>query len=156
MSSALRTLEDKDISLTPLGLIRSLGSFDLDCCGLKAHPTSARIIQLPEDGLTQKWEGRVWCNPPYSEPEPWMKKMASHQNGVALVLASTGTRWFQEFCFSAKGIMFLAKRPKFTRMDGSAFSIMRDCALIAFSANDLASFYMAEVCGDLKGRIVSL
>lgn len=145
-------LEDKNISLTPLHLINILGIFDTDCCGLSRHPTASRIIQLPEDGLTAEWEGRVWCNPPYSSPEPWMKKMYQHGRGISLTLASTGTQWFQKYCFGASGILFLAKRPKFVRLDGSAFQIMRDCALTAFSSKDVEAL---EASG-IQGKLIKL
>jgi hypothetical protein len=146
--------EDKDISLTPLPLIRSLGDFDIDCCGVSVHPTADRIISLPECGLATPWEGRVWCNPPYSNPAPWMKKMKSHGSGVALVLASTGTQWFQEYCFTASAVLFLKKRPKFTRLDGSNFSIMRDCALVGFSEADYSALDKARLAGHINGVLV--
>lgn len=146
--------EDKDISLTPLHLIKALGEFDVDCCGVQIHPTARRIISLPEDGLTTPWEGRVWCNPPYSDPKPWMQRMRAHGSGVALVLASTGTGWFQDYCFTASGVFFLNSRPKFTRLDGSRFQIMRDCALIAFSEKDRRLMEFAYMCGDIGGRLV--
>lgn len=145
-------LEDKDISLTPKWMIDSLGVFDMDCCGLKAHATASRVIQLPEDGLTATWEGRVWCNPPYSKPEPWVKRMHTHGRGISLTLASTGTQWFQKYCFGARGILFLDKRPKFVRLDGSAFSIMRDCALTAYGEGDLEALKNSG----LTGRLIEL
>lgn len=149
-SALLPTVEDKDVSLTPLSIIRSLGEFDLDCCGLLAHPTAKRIYQLPDDGLMLPWTGRVWCNPPYSKPEPWMRRMAEHGSGVALVLASTGTKWFQRYCFEASAVLFLEGRPKFTRMDGSRFLIMRDCALVAFSKKDAEALKSCGLAGTFR------
>lgn len=145
--SEYHDISDKDISLTPLEVIRSLGRFDMDVCGLKSHPTASRVVQLPEDGLAVAWKGRVWCNPPYSNPKPWMVKMANHKNGIALVLASTGTEWFQKYCFGAHSVFFLAKRPRFTRLDGSRFHIMRDCVLVGFSEADTLSFKKSGLAG---------
>lgn len=147
--SELHKLEDKDISLTPLWMIKALGHFNTDSCGLLAHPTADKIIQLPEDGLTAKWEGRVWCNPPYSNPLPWVKKMHEHGSGISLTLASTGTRWSQDYCFGAKAVLFLDKRPKFVRLDGSAFQIMRDCALTAFGNADVEALRRSRIQGKL-------
>lgn len=144
--------EDKDISLTPISLISCLGHFDLDCCGLQTHRTADRIISLPENGLAIEWTGRVWCNPPYSNPKPWIERMYAHGNGVALVLASTGTRWFQDYCFTASGILFLSSRPRFTRLDGSRFQIMRDCALVAFSEKDRGSLESGVIFGEFGGN----
>jgi len=149
MSEEHHKLEDKDISLTPLWMLRSLGSFDMDCCGLLKHPTAPRIVQLPENGLETPWDGRVWCNPPYSTPKPWVKRMYEHGSGISLTLASTGTEWFQKYCFGASGVLFLSKRPKFTRMDGSLFQIMRDCALTAFSDDDVERLRYSGIGGVL-------
>lgn len=148
--------EDKDISLTPLPLIEALGRFDTDCCGVSCHPTAERIISLPECGLQSSWQGRVWCNPPYSNPAPWVKKMSHHGNGVALVLASTGTQWFQDYCFTASAVLFLKKRPKFTRLDGSSFSIMRDCAMVGFSKEDAEAMERAVKSGWIDGKFIRL
>lgn len=129
-------VEDKDISLTPLGLICSLGQFDLDPCGVQEHQTAQRIISLPQCGLESEWSGRVWLNPPYSAPSPWLEKLLNHGNGIALVLSSTGTVWFQDFGLKASSILFLKGRPKFTRLDGTRFDIMRDVCLIGYGKNN--------------------
>lgn len=126
---------EKDISLTPLSLICSLGEFDLDPCGLKSHLTAKNIIELPEDGLKIEWNGKVWLNPPYSNPKPWLEKLALHHNGMALVLNSTDTIWFQELILrKATSIFFLRGRPKFTRKNGSVFGIMRGVVLAAYGS----------------------
>ena len=57
-----------DSWLTPLWIIEALGGdFDLDPCGFKYHRTAKRIIQLPECGLSAKWNEKVWLNPPDSD-----------------------------------------------------------------------------------------
>lgn len=129
----IHSLDDKDITLTPLELIAALGVFDLDPCGISFHKTAANIISLPIDGLSIKWNGRVWLNPPYSSPTPWLKKLAEHGNGIALVLNSTDTKWFHEYGLSCADSLFLIKkRPKFMRLDGTRVSIMRGVVLFAY------------------------
>jgi hypothetical protein len=135
----------KDTSLTPLDLIQKLGRFDLDVCGIKTHKTADKIIELPEDGLYCDWSGRVWLNPPYSNPSPWLEKMSIHNNGIALVLNSTDTDWFHKYIFNQQSaILFMNGRPKFTRIDGSVFSIMRGVVLVAYG---IKNFFLLETSG---------
>jgi len=65
-----------------LGLV-----FDLDVAappgGVEYIP-ARRHFSCEEDGLSQEWYGRVWCNPPYSAVTPWAEKWATHRDGVFL------------------------------------------------------------------------
>ena len=95
--------------LTPLNLVRSLGVFDLDPCGYPGHHTAERLICLPNDGLSQQWQGRVWLNPPYgSHAKDWLLKLGSHGNGIALVFARLETKWLKPFLTS--GFFVLDRR----------------------------------------------
>lgn len=98
-----------DTWLTPPWLLERLGVFDLDPC-----PPNGL------DGLDLDWHGRVWLNPPYSKNTEFMKRMAMHKNGMALVFARTETKWFQEWVFPyAYSILFFNKRLKFFKEDGT-------------------------------------
>lgn len=127
-------MKQKDITLTPLDLIKGIGEFDLDPCGFKGHKTAKRIYLLPkEDGLKKEWFGKVWLNPPYSETIKWIKKMAKYNNGVACVLASTETDWFQEYILKkANAIFFLKSRPKFLNKDFKIVNLMRGIVLVSY------------------------
>jgi hypothetical protein len=73
------------IWLTPREIVTPLGPFELDPCAApspRPWPTAVRHIELPECGLTAKWEGRVWLNPPlwpayrrvdgaHGQPQQW-------------------------------------------------------------------------------------
>src|SRR3989304_5243370 len=51
--------------LTPPKLVRMLGEFDLDPCACPRQPCALakNSYALPEaNGLTLRWEGRVFCN----------------------------------------------------------------------------------------------
>ena len=54
---------------TPIDLFYKLsdefGGFDLDPCATKANAKCLRYFDKSMDGLKQKWEGRVFMNPPY-------------------------------------------------------------------------------------------
>ena len=111
------SLENKDSTLTPLDLINSIGEFDYVPCGFCFHKTAKVVNSWPSDGLKTSWQGRVWLNPSYSNPVPWLDKLIAHGEGVALVLASVETKWFQHQVFGgAHSILFLKGRPKFFRL----------------------------------------
>ncbi len=63
-------------------------TFDLDVAsppeGVVYIPTKHFYTQK-DDGLNNPWTGFVWCNPPYSNVEPWVNKMVSHRNGIMLL-----------------------------------------------------------------------
>lgn len=112
---------------TPPGIFDALGlEFDLDPCappgGVPWIP-SRRSLSVDDDGLVQAWDGLVWMNPPYGpETAAWMRRLAAHGEGVALVFARTETRWFHETIPTASAVCFIAGRLTFIASDGSAAS----------------------------------
>ena len=74
------------------------------------------------DGLKQKWFGRVFLNPPYQRPyiEMFVKRMVEHNNGILLLFNRCDSKMFQDLIFpNMSGILFLRRRIKFLRPDGS-------------------------------------
>ena len=112
--------------LTPPSLVKSLGEFDLDPC---AAESSKRIWDLAAESWSLEehgnslvdsciWKGRVFCNPPYGRDVTfqWIKKLAEHGNGIALIFARTETKGFQKEVFGkANAILFLKGRIRFYR-----------------------------------------
>jgi hypothetical protein len=109
--------------LTPPEIVQALGPFDLDPCSPVDRPwDTARIhYTIKENGLWQKWEGRVWLNPPYgSQAEKWLERLAQHGNGIALIFARTETRAFFHYVWNrADAVLFLYGRLFFYRVNGS-------------------------------------
>ena len=103
-----------DIWLTPLHIIKKLGEYDLDPCGHPKHYTAKELFcETDRDGLVEKWHGRVWLNPPYSEVGRWLDMLAEHGHGTALVFARTDTKWAQRHFKLANQVFFLKGRIKF-------------------------------------------
>ncbi|UUY01563.1 phage N-6-adenine-methyltransferase [Svornostia abyssi] len=105
---------------TPPEIFQALGlRFDLDVCappgGLPWIPAE-RSFSRADDGLTQPWQGLVWMNPPYGRGiDLWMRKLADHGSGIALVHARTDTQWWREATAAATAICFIAGRVRFVR-----------------------------------------
>ncbi len=104
---------------TPPWLFAALGlEFDLDPCSPALPAASwvpaARRISLPDDGMAEPWEGRVWLNPPYArETARWVNRLREHGDGVALVFTRLDTPWAQSALLAADAVCFIRGRVEF-------------------------------------------
>ncbi len=48
--------------------------FTLDVAAAPHNAKCERYYTREDDGLSQPWTGRVWCNPPYSDCRAWVAK----------------------------------------------------------------------------------
>lgn len=112
----------KEEWLTPRWLIEKLGPFDLDPCAsvVRPWPTAETHYTKKLNGLALRWRGFVWCNPPYGrKAAPWLKRMAEHNDGIALIFARTETAWWQDYIFPrASALFFLRGRLTFCDTSG--------------------------------------
>ncbi len=119
-----RTSTSTDEWYTPREILSALGEFDLDPCA-PVSPlwyTAKTMYNKEIDGLKQEWHGRVWLNPPYSRPliEKFVRRMADHGNGIALLFNRCDSKMFQDVIFGkATAMKFLRNRIRFYRPDGS-------------------------------------
>lgn len=112
---------------TPPYVIDALGgweSFDLDPCAMITPPfrTAIRTFTKRDNGLLQKWSGRVFANPPYSLAllRRFMGRMAAHNHGIALIFARTETDIFTRYVWqSASACLFIEGRLCFYQPDGT-------------------------------------
>ena len=99
--------------------------FDLDPAScppeLSAVP-ARRIYTVEDDGLSQPWEGRVWLNPPYSKPTPWVHRFLQHGHGIALLPVSRNAKWMRRLWSDADGVA-LWSDALFNRADGTKYGI---------------------------------
>jgi hypothetical protein len=111
---------------TPEWLFHALGlEFDLDPCAPRPPWApwipAARRISLPDDGLAQAWEGRVWLNPPYArETGRWVSRLSEHGDGIALVFTRLDTPWAQRAVALATAVCFLRGRVDFVMGPGAS------------------------------------
>ena len=136
---------DTDVWLTPPEILAPLGEFDLDPCAcITQHWVPARrVFFKSDDGLVQDWFGRVWMNPPFGRAVgDWLKKLADHGNGIALVAARTETEWFVSQVWKrANAVLFIHGRPHFYYPSGvrAKFNSGAPIALIAYGCNNVLS-----------------
>lgn len=115
-----RGIKTTDDWITPQWLVERIGTFDLDPCESEFQPwpcASKGFKKSQCDGLNEPWHGQVWLNPPYGkETGQWLKKLAQHGNGVALVFARTETQMFFDHVWPyACALLFLEGRLTFCR-----------------------------------------
>ena len=84
---------------TPPHIFERLGlHFDLDVCappgGIEWIPATDYYTQA-DNALVAEWYGRVWMNPPFSNPGPFVKRFTEHGDGVAIVPSSNG-KWLTD------------------------------------------------------------
>jgi phage N-6-adenine-methyltransferase len=106
-----------------------LGNIDLD-------PASSEIAQgtvraaayftIDDDGLTKEWRGRVWLNPPYTQPEIAdfiAKLIAEHHAGhvteaIMLTHNYSDTEWFHQALQAARAFCLTRGRIRFEDAGG--------------------------------------
>jgi hypothetical protein len=142
--------------LTPPEALAAIGPFDLDPCACsepRPWPTAKLHYTREDNGLMKPWFGRVFCNPPYGGPPivgPWMRRMAAHGTGVALIFARTETDLFHETVWGkASGVLFLRGRLFFHRRDGgrAAANAGAPSCLVAYGSLDAERLRTCGIVG---------
>lgn len=149
-SAAINT----DVWLTPRFILDALGPFDFDPCAAPdplAWPTAAKHVTLPDNGLLTPWEGRVWCNPPYGrETIHWMRKLADHGRGTALIFARTETEMFFETVWRrASAVLFIEGRLYFHHANGDRADANAGApsCLVAYGEDDAVALVQSSIAG---------
>lgn len=123
-----------------IDLIRDFfgGEIDLDPCASTRAFVGARInYTKSDDGMTMPWVGdRIlnrFVNPPYSDPRPWIQRIASVHaswprevagDSIALVKCDPSTRAW-ESAWSADAVLFFRRRVQFIKPN----SVLRASAM---------------------------
>lgn len=150
-----RTEATHDNWQTPLHIIGALGAFDLDPCAATDDPTrcAPNYFTKAQNGLAQTWAGRVWLNPPYgADCKVWMRKLAKHGDGIALIPPRLGSKWFHDDVLPhCSGIYALRGRVSF--IDPATGKPVKgnnaDSVLIAYGDHNVAALTQSGLPGRL-------
>ena len=132
---------------TPPFIFEALGlTFDIDVCsppGGAPWIPAKRYLSIIDDGLITSWLGRVWMNPPYSKPAPWVSKWLSHGNGLGLVPMAK-SQWFNTLWESeAVAAIAMPIRTKFMKPDGRSMPIFMPCVLIGVGEENIEAMRLS-------------
>lgn len=112
-----------DDCYTPRWVFDAMGlRFDLDVAappGGPWHVPCERYYTAEDDGLTQPWEGLVWCNPPYSAMGAWITRYRAHDRIALMGFVQSETRWVPEAFAAADAVAFVSC--DFARPDGGKY-----------------------------------
>jgi len=149
---------ETDEWLTPPEILGRFPLFDFDPCSPVDRPwdTARKHLTVDDDGLLTEWPqgSSVWLNPPYGKQIAlWMRSMADHGDGVALVFARTETSWFFRSCWGrASAMLFIEGRLHFHRPDGSRARCNAGAPSVLVGYGDRCAGLLRE-CG-IKGAFV--
>lgn len=114
--------EIKDLWATPQAIFDSLNKefkFNCDVAASLSNSKCENYIGEVENSLDKdvEWGGVNWCNPPYSDIKPWVKKaIEQHQQGktiAMLVPSDTSVKWFKSAYDSCNEVRFISGRLAF-------------------------------------------
>jgi phage N-6-adenine-methyltransferase len=122
-----RTDDDVDDRATTAEMFGPLDrrfGFTVDVAAAAHNTKCPRFYDLAANGLEQDWDNEVvWCNPPYSNLEPWLDKAWRSAATVVMLLPANRCEqpWWQTFVepYRDRGlgltVEFLPGRPRFIK-----------------------------------------
>ena len=148
---------------------RVMGAIELDpaSSAIANQAVKAEVYYtIKDNGLDKDWFGRVWMNPPYSQPHifDFAKKLCdeyadgagSVKEAIALTHNYTDTAWFHLMGRSAKAICFTRGRVKFYSPEGKFAAPTQGQALFYFGDNTerfiktFSDFGLVVHCNELQ------
>lgn len=133
-------------------------------CKIDLDPASSDYAQerikalcfhtISDDGLKQRWKGKVWLNPPYAQPaiSDFVKKMVEEvtagnvEEAIMLTHNYTDTGWFHMAESVCAAICFTRGRIKFEKSDGTIAAPTQGQAFFYYGSNlDLFKTVFSEI-----------
>lgn len=127
----------------------AMGSIDLDpasCETAQKTVKARRYYTIEDDGLSKKWRGNVWVNPPYGKDviRLFAAKIVAerhrYKQAVVLVNNATETAWFNKIASVASAICFLRGRLKFLDKSGDPANTPVQGQAVLCVGGDVAKF----------------
>ena len=135
-----------------------LGGIDLDPASDDRAQQRVRAkyyFTQSDDGLSRKWSGRIWLNPPYSQPHiadfvsKMVQEVKANRVTAAIMLTHncTDTVWFHEALKAADCICFTRGRISFLDTDGVALDSPTQGQAFFYFGDDIGRFaaFFAEI-----------
>lgn len=128
-----------------------LGSIDLDpasCEQAQATVKATRYFTAADDGLRQKWGGRVFMNPPYGKQiiDDFVGKLLRfYERGlvgsyIALTNDCMDTQWSHDLLRASSAVCFVRGRIKFETPEGEAGQRPPRGQMFCYGGDDVAAF----------------
>jgi phage N-6-adenine-methyltransferase len=150
-----RGMATTDEWYTPVAYIdaakAALRGIELDsatCAFAQSRIKAAQFFTIKDDGLAQRWRGRVWLNPPFSKVAQFVSKLVSEIEAARVTAAillthnCSDTSWFHQAASLAAAICFTRGRIRFEQEDGPAESPPQGQTFLYFG-KDVAAFRTA-------------
>ncbi len=129
----------------------AMGGIDLDpasCEVAQSNVKAKKFYSIDDDGLSKKWNGRVWMNPPYSKDLCSRfigALLESYSEGrvtqaVVLVNNATETAWMQTILGVCSAVCFPMGRIRFLDGSGKPANSPLQGQCFVYLGDDVASF----------------
>lgn len=123
------TVDDRAVPFEVFEPLQERFGFTIDVAATSLNARLERFYTEADDALSKSWSGeRVWCNPPYSNIEPWVLKAWQEWRSstpaelIVMMLPANRTEqpWWQDWIEPHRGgleleVEFLAGRIRFLK-----------------------------------------
>ena len=166
MVSEISGLKASDRYFTPSPVLDKVAqqwvSINVDPCWDPECAVVADLVydaRAGQDGLVLPWRGRIFCNPPWSDPAPWALRAVQHTAAspdhevILLVAAQPGSQWWGRYVWEYGLVCFPDKRLRYGKPGGATPTPCPTDSAVVYYGPHKQRFL--EVWSDL-GKVVTL